>query len=142
MVSALADAEQKKMFQETERLRWRESFERELLREVPGTKILGQKAERLWNTVPVIFPCGENHRWVTKLDKLGCQVSTGSACATGKEGPSHVLGAMGVAPAEARRAVRISSGWETTEADWHQLAAAIAQVYPTLKGMPENVVKI
>ncbi|HEU5077928.1 MAG TPA: cysteine desulfurase family protein [Opitutaceae bacterium] len=142
MVSALADAEQKKMFQESERLRWREGFEQQILREIPEARIVGQNAERLWNTVSVIFPAGENHRWVTKLDKLGCQVSTGSACATGKGGPSHVLAAMGFAPEEARRVVRISSGWETTEAEWQQLAEAIARVYPTLKTAPENVVKI
>jgi cysteine desulfurase len=72
------------------------------------------------------MPHSDNHRWVTKLDRRGFQVSTGSACATGREGPSPVLAAMGFAPDEARRVIRVSAGWGTGEDDWRQLAAALA----------------
>jgi cysteine desulfurase len=68
-------------------------------------------------------------RWLTKLDKAGFAVSTGSACTTGKEEPSHVLAAMGFKPAEAHRVLRFSSGWETTEADWDALANGLAKVH-------------
>lgn len=142
MVSALAEAEQKKVFQETERLRWRQNFEQRLCQEITGTRIVGEKVERLWNTVSIILPVGENHRWVAKLDKLGFQVSTGSACATGKQGPSHVLSAMEICPDDAKRVVRVSSGWETTEVDWSNLAAAFSEVFLSLKSTPQNVVKI
>ena len=64
-----------------------------------------------------------------KLDKLGVAVSTGSACASGKEEPSPVLTAMGYTPSEAARALRFSAGWETTEADWQQLLAALQQAH-------------
>jgi cysteine desulfurase len=62
---------------------------------------------------------------VVLLDKLGCAVSTGSACASGKEQPSHVLLAMGCDPSKTDRMLRISAGWETTETDWHALRDAI-----------------
>jgi len=74
------------------------------------------------------MPHGENTRWVSRLDKHGFQVSTGSACATGHDGPSHVLAAMRFSPERARRAVRVSAGWETMEADWQKLAEVIATV--------------
>lgn len=140
MAVVLAEAEQKKVFLETERLAWRLEFERALLAAMPGTVIVAKEAERLWNTVSVIFPHGENHRWVTKLDKLGFQVSTGSACATGKEGPSHVLSAMGYTADQAKRVLRISSGWETTRADWQALAAALVEVGRSFGQETKNVI--
>lgn len=128
MVAALAEAETKKVLLETERLRWRDTFERTLPAALPGVRVVGAGAERLWNTVSLILPHGGNTRWVARLDRRGFQVSTGSACATAKEGPSHVLAAMGGSPEEARRVIRASAGWETAEADWPKLAQALAEV--------------
>jgi cysteine desulfurase len=126
MVAALTEAEQKKVFLETERLSWRQRFEQAVCTALPGVVVVGGRAERLWNTVSLLMPHTENHRWVTRLDKLGLQVSTGSACATGKEGPSHVLTAMGYTSTEARRVIRASAGWETAETEWNTLAAALS----------------
>ena len=126
MVAALADAEATKVLFETERLRWRDAFVTRVRSMLPGAQVVGAGTERLWNTVSLIMPHTDNHRWVTKLDRRGFQVSTGSACATGKAGPSPVLAAMGFAADEAKRAIRISAGWETAQDDWSQLAAALA----------------
>jgi cysteine desulfurase len=128
MVAALAEAEQSRMFLETERLRWRAEFERAALAAVPGARVVAAGARRLWNTVSLAMPRGENHRWVARLDRRGFQVSTGSACATGADGPSHVLAAMRVPPDEARRVVRVSAGRETSREDWLALAEAMGAV--------------
>jgi cysteine desulfurase len=133
LVSALIEAETKKVLLETERLRWRETFERALPAVLPGVRVVGAGAERLWNTVSLILPHGDNTRWVARLDQRGFQVSTGSACATAKEGPSHVLAAMGCSPEEARRVIRASAGWETMETDWKKLALALAEVSAEVK---------
>jgi cysteine desulfurase len=112
-----------------QRLAWRDRFEKELLQSLPGSRIVGAGRDRLWNTVSALMPVTDcQQRWVVKLDKAGCAVSTGSACASGKEEPSHVLAAMGLA-AEAPRALRFSSGWETTRKDWQQLARKLAAVH-------------
>ncbi|HEY8990357.1 MAG TPA: aminotransferase class V-fold PLP-dependent enzyme [Luteolibacter sp.] len=134
MGAALAEAEQKKVFLETERLHWREEFERAVVAAVPGVRVVAADADRLWNTVSLIMPFADNTRWVARLDKRGFQVSTGSACATGKSGPSHVLAALGIDADEAKRVVRVSSGWETTADDWRALAAALAEVATELRG--------
>lgn len=128
--AALVEAEQKHVVWESQRLRWRADFERELTTALPGTRIVGADtgAERLWNTVFAIMPHGGHARWIARLDKRDVQVSTGAACTTGKDGPSHVLAALGVGPEDARRALRFSAGWGTTEADWAALLAALREV--------------
>jgi cysteine desulfurase len=111
------------------RRRWRDRFEQRFARDLKGVEVVGKSQERLWNTVAAIMPQADcRQRWVVKLDRHGCAVSTGSACASGKEQPSHVLAAMGYTPAEAGRVLRFSSGWETTEADWDSLLDGILQV--------------
>jgi cysteine desulfurase len=108
---------------------WRAAFEQAVLEQLPGSDIVGAGAERLWNTVSALMPEANcQQRWVVKLDKLGYAVSTGSACASGKEEPSHVLAAMGYTAAEAGRVLRFSSGWETTQADWSQLLEGLKRV--------------
>jgi len=133
-----------------ERVTWRTKFEEALLRELPGTEIMGSfvpsvlsppataqaAAPRLWNTVSAIMPempdCRQ--RWVVKLDSLGFAVSTGSACASGKEQTSHVLAAMGISAAAASRALRFSSGWETTRSDWQSLLDGLRRAHAALAG--------
>jgi cysteine desulfurase len=107
----------------------KDRFENSLLRELPGVEIVGQGVPRLWNTVAALFPQQDcQQRWVVKLDRQGCAVSTGSACASGTEEPSHVLKAMGFGDGEANRMIRLSSGWDTTEGDWDRLLDAIKTV--------------
>jgi cysteine desulfurase len=135
MMAAL-EVREKQISQNLHLLRgvWRDNFERELLRALPGTSIVGANVPRLWNTVSALMPEGDRkHQWVIRLDKAGFAVSTGSACTTGKEEPSHVLAAMGIKPAQAVRVVRFSAGWETTELDWDALVKAVAKIHAEMK---------
>jgi len=85
------------------------------------------------------MPKYANTRWVALLDKRGFTVSTGSACATGKEGPSHVLAAMGVELEEAGRILRVSGRWDTTAAAWNGLGAAFVEVWKELNRTKSSV---
>ena len=123
------------------RVVWKEKFEKLLVRQVPGSTVVGANAPRLWNTTSALMPEGGveprgghaairgQQRWVTRLDKAGFAVSTGSACTTGKEEPSHVLSAMGYKAGQVTQVLRFSSGWETTAADWEALEKGLARVY-------------
>jgi cysteine desulfurase len=113
---------------------WKEKFEKLLVRQVHGSTIVGLNSPRLWNTVSALMPQGGQHRWVTRLDKAGFAVSTGSACTTGKEEPSHVLTAMGYKAGELGQVLRFSSGWETTSADWEDLEKGLVKVYAEVHG--------
>lgn len=98
-------------------------FENALLSAMPGVQLLGRRDDVLWNTVAAVMPESPDcrRRWVVVMDRLGFAISTGSACASGKEKPSHVLLAMGYSAAEAGRALRFSGGFGTTRDDWSRL---------------------
>ena len=118
------------------RTRWRDAFVEQLAGALPGVEIVGLGQARLWNTVSVLMPVSDSQqRWVVKLDKLGFAVSTGSACSSGKEEPSHVIAAMGYSPAQAARVLRFSSGWETAETDWTALLTALQKVRRGMGGV-------
>lgn len=110
------------------KLAMRDDFLAALSASLPGVRLLGEGTERLWNTVSVAMPAIDcRQRWVVKLDKLGAAVSTGSACASGREVFSHVLAAMDLPTNEAAHVLRFSSGWETTREDWQSLLQFIRQ---------------
>ena len=90
-------------------------LEAELGAAVPGFTLFG--ANRLGNVSNFAVPGINNATAMMGLDLLGLSVSSGSACSSGKVGPSHVLAAMGVAPELADCALRVSLGWNSTTDD-------------------------
>ncbi len=130
LCAALGECERVHVIWEWRREEWRKAFERGLVAALPGTRIIAADtgAERLWNTVFAVMPAGEASRWIAKLDKRDVQVSSGAACTVGKGAASHVLAALGVPAEEARRALRFSAGWATSEADWAALLEALREV--------------
>jgi cysteine desulfurase len=135
MTAAWAEREQQlEPGHNQERANWRDAFVKQLQAALPGLELLGLRAPRLWNTVAALMPpipdC--RRRWVVQMDKLGFAVSTGSACASGKQKPSHVLTAMGYDPSVADRMLRFSAGWDTTEQDWQSLLDGIQTAFAEL----------
>lgn len=109
----------------TDRLALRARVESQLRERIDGLQIIAQSAERLWNTITILAPAAPDcrQRWVVRLDAAGVAASSGSACASGKEKPSHVLAAIGLADC-ADRVVRFSGGWDTTEDEWQRAVEA------------------
>ncbi len=90
----------------------------------PQAVIFGAGAPRLPNTTLFAVPGMKAETAIIAFDLNGIAVSSGSACSSGKVQASHVLAAMGVEPALARGAVRVSLGWSTTERDVENLLNA------------------
>jgi cysteine desulfurase len=105
----------------------RDAFLVELGQVLPAVEVIGLAAPRLCNTALLIMPEFASVRWIRALERRGFLVSAGSACSTDKQGPSPVLAAMGVEAGAMQRALRVSSGWATSVADWLALAAAMAE---------------
>jgi len=98
----------------------------------PAAVIFGADMSRLPNTTLFAVPGLKAETAIISFDLNGIAVSSGSACSSGKVQASHVLAAMGVDPALARGAVRISIGHSTTEAEvdrflqtWNTLAGSL-----------------
>ncbi|MBV9286922.1 MAG: aminotransferase class V-fold PLP-dependent enzyme, partial [Hyphomicrobiales bacterium] len=102
----------------------RSRLERAVRQVVPEAHIFGEAAERLPNTVCFAVPGVEAATLVIALDLAGVAASSGSACSSGKVAPSHVLAAMGVDPALARGAIRLSLGWASADGDLDRFAEA------------------
>ena len=82
-----------------------------------GLMVFGADAPRLPNTLAFAGSAQTAEMALMRLDLAGIALSSGSACSSGKVKSSHVLAAMGVDEALARRALRISLGWSTSPED-------------------------
>ncbi len=90
--------------------------------------IFSGDAERLPQTLCVGIAGISAETLVIGLDLEGVAVSSGSACSSGKVGPSHVLAAMGVPAEIGRSAIRVSFGWATDETDLDRFETALRRV--------------
>jgi cysteine desulfurase len=111
----------------------RDRLETDLKAISPEAVIFGQSAPRLPNTTLFTVPGMKAETAIISFDLNGIAVSSGSACSSGKVQASHVLAAMGVEPALAQGAVRVSLGWSTTERDIENLLNALTKVVSSLR---------
>lgn len=91
-----------------------------LIRELQGRlaefKLNGPTERRLCNNIHLTIRGVDAKGLLSELDKRGVAVSTGSACASAKLTPSHVLTAIGLSPEETFESIRIGlSKWTTKE---------------------------
>jgi cysteine desulfurase len=106
----------------------RDDFEARLLRLVPDAVVFGADALRLGNTSNFTLPGIAAETSLMALDLDGVMVSSGAACSSGKVKPSHVLKAMDVSDDLARSALRVSFGWDSSEADVDAAIASLAKL--------------
>jgi cysteine desulfurase len=107
----------------------RDHLETRIAALAPAARVFGHGAERLPNTSCLTMPGVSNHTQLIEFDLAGIAVSTGSACSSGKVGPSHVLAAMGVDADQAASAVRISLGWASIPDDVDRFVDAWGRLY-------------
>lgn len=92
---------------------------------VPDAEIFGTGAARLANTT--FFAIGIKAETAQiAFDLAGVALSAGSACSSGKVGPSHVLKAMGYG--DSVGALRVSIGHATSAKDIELFRAALATI--------------
>jgi cysteine desulfurase len=91
---------------------------------VPDAEIFGAAASRLANTTFFAIPGIKAETAQIAFDLAGVALSAGSACSSGKVGPSHVLKAMG--RGDNLGALRVSIGRATGAAEVDAFRSALA----------------
>ena len=92
-------------------------------------------ARRLPNNLHICFPGVEGESILLQLDMEGVAASSGSACSTGSNEPSHVLTAIGVDADTAHSALRLSLGQSTTAEDVELAARAVPEIIQRLRAL-------
>ncbi len=95
----------------------RDALEDRLAEAAPDLIIFGKDAPRLPNTSCFAIRGWSGETQVMQMDLSGFAISAGSACSSGKVGPSRVILAMTGDEELARSAIRVSMGPTTTEAE-------------------------
>ena len=110
---------------EADRMRaMRDAVEAAVLELAPDATIFGRDTERLCNTSFFALPGLKAETAQIAFDLAGVSLSAGSACSSGKVGPSHVLKAMGFG--DHAGALRVSIGSGTTADDLAAFREALA----------------
>ena len=101
---------------------------------MPDIHINGDEQNRLPGIVNIVFDGIAGEALMHLLNFKGICVSTSSACASGKNEPSHVLMASGLSEGQAKSAIRISYGRYNTMQEVNAIVAAICEACGKIAG--------
>ncbi|MGX5696894.1 cysteine desulfurase family protein [Agromyces soli] len=102
---------------------------------VPDARLTGDPMHRLPAAASFLFPRTSGEAVLLELERDGVLTSSGSACAVGRDEPSHVLTAMGVPAELAQTAVRFTLGRETTPDDIESAIRAVVRAVAAVRGL-------
>lgn len=90
-------------------------FMNKIVTEISNTKINGSFLDRLPNNINICFPQIRGEILSMMLAQDNIFVSTGSACTSGDNEPSHVLKAIGLSDFDADHSIRFTLSYQTTK---------------------------
>jgi len=105
----------------------RDYFQNRVCELIPRTELLGDKVNRLPNTLNLGFDGVEGDTLLIALDMEGVAVSTGSACSSGTGLPSSVLRAMGIPDERINSSIRFSLGCSISKLDLDLVVGALVK---------------
>ena len=102
-----------------------------LRRNIDGIRLNGSSSHRLPHNLHVSFDDVDGESLLMALGDIA--VSTGSACSSGSQKPSHVLEAIGAVGERAGASIRFGLGRWTSEADIEVAVARVTKVVNSLR---------
>jgi len=109
-----------------------------IIEKIPDAIIDDKRLSHVPEIINVSFPGVEGESILLGLDFKGIAASSGSACSSASVEPSHVLLALGQAPALAVGSVRFSLGRHTTDEDITDVLKALPLVLKQLRAFPSS----
>ena len=106
-----------------------------ILTRIEGTSLNGHPTLRLPNNANISFRYIEGESILLNLDLLGVAASSGSACASEDEDPSHVLLAIGLPPEQAHGSIRFTLGRANTDEDIDYVLSILPGIVERLRAM-------
>ena len=100
---------------------------------VEGTVETGERAGKVAGSAHLCFEGIESEALLFLLEDAGVYASAASSCSSGAQDPSHVLAAMGYDRMLAGGSLRLSLGYETTDADIDRVLAVIPDAVARLR---------
>ncbi len=110
----------------------RDYLQSRLQAQIPDLVINGDLQNRLAGNLHISIPGIPNSAIMARV-RHTLAISTGSACSSGVEAPSHVLRAMGLAESVVEGALRLGLGKFSTDDDLDQAAEILAQAVQAIK---------
>lgn len=111
----------------------REYYFKRIVQEIENVKINGHKTLRLPGNANVSFLGIEGEELLFKLDERGICASSGSACSTGSQNPSHVLLAIGLPQELSQGTLRTTFGESNTKEDVDYLVDSLKEIIQNKK---------
>ncbi len=134
MAKALELAEAERMAETARLTVLRDQLIGGILEAVDGAQLTGSHTQRLANHASFVIRGVEAEGVLIGLDMIGVAASSGSACTSGAQRPSHVLEAMGVSARDAVGALRLSLGHSNSPADVRLVLAELPRIVDQIRG--------
>lgn len=99
----------------------------------PSSHIYNNELKRLPNNINITISDVEGEALILYLDSFNISASTGSACSTNLNEPSHVLKSIGQSSKQAQESIRITLGKYTTKKDIIYLIKVLNYLIPKLR---------
>lgn len=106
-----------------------------VLHEVPEAMLTGHATQRLAGNASFCFPGTSGEAILLQLAERDIICSSGSACAAGRDDPSHVLVAMGFARALAQTAVRFTLHQDVTPDEIAHVVRAVRESWQAVRAL-------
>lgn len=113
----------------------RDALQEQVVAALAGVRVHAGRAPRTCNTLNLGFDDVSGEALVMLLSEFGVCASAGSACASSRHAPSHVLLAMGFDEPSASRSLRLSLSRETTDAEVAHAVDAVVKAVQTLRAL-------
>ena len=106
-----------------------------VLKEIPYSRLNGERAKRLPNNANFCFRFVEGESLLILLDQKGICASSGSACTSGSLDPSHVLLAIGLPHEIAHGSLRLTLSEKTTKEEIDFTVEQLKEIVDRLRKM-------